>query len=79
MSPSTDTRELRQRFIDEFLWTADIDVHAVTMDDLLEILDQELGAAKQKYGALFSTDAAWANAMDWLEDEGYPVDDIDED
>lgn len=68
---STDTPELRKAFCEEFMWISDLDYAHMTMPEIMEEFDLELGHAKRLYGRAFDSDAAWAEADSWLSDRGY--------
>lgn len=73
MPQHSDTPELRTDFLDTFMWTTDVDVHEVTMVDILDLFDMELGAAKVRYGQHFNADAQWADSEEWLSERGYNI------
>lgn len=68
---STDTPELRKAFCEEFMWMSDLDHEHMTMPEIMEEFDLELGQAKRLYGRAIDTDLAWAEADSWLSDRGY--------
>lgn len=71
MTQASDTRELRDAFVQEFMWMTDVDTSTLSMEDILDLYDMELGQAKQKYGVRFDADAQWAEADRWLSERDY--------
>ena len=71
MTQPADTPELREAFCREFMWMSDLDHERLTMPEILEMFDDELGQAKRLYGRAFDSEAAWAEADSWLSDHGY--------
>lgn len=68
---ASDTRELRDAFVNEFMWMTDVDTKDMSMEDILDMYDMELGIAKQKYGPNFNADAQWSEADRWLAQHDY--------
>lgn len=71
MTQSTDTAALREAFCEQFMWMSDLDHEHLTMPQIMEMFDDELGQAKRLYGRAIDTEAAWAEADSWLSDRGY--------
>lgn len=71
MTQSTDTPALREAFCEEFMWMSDLDHERMTMAEILDLFDTELGQAKRLYGRAFDSELAWAEADSWLSDRGY--------
>lgn len=75
VTPAKSPREVREAFANEFLRTLVDHDQFNTLDDLLDILGQELGEDKLRYGSALNADSAWCAAVDWLSDRGYTVHD----
>jgi hypothetical protein len=62
--------DIRQEFADRFL-TGDPDPTAYTMRELIEMFDDELGAAIHIHGEDIDPADAYYEVRGWLDDHGY--------